>query len=298
VDAIASLRRPSRLRFREAQSLIQMPRRILMCSPDHYGIEYEINPWMSRSRQADRPLAIEQWNALRLILNTNGAETPLVEPLAGLPDLVFTANAGLVYQNRVVVSHFKHPERQKEEQVFREWFVANGFDIIEPPSGMSFEGAGDALFCGDTLFAGYRMRSDALGHQQIGALLGCRVIPLELIDPYYYHLDTCFCPLAAGLAAWHPQAFDEYGQKVVRELIAELIEVDAEEARSFACNAVVVGHRVVTNVGCPKFHAALHAHGFSAIETPLNEFVKAGGSAKCLTLRLDGEEAAAWRQPS
>jgi len=271
-------------------------RRILMCPPEHYGIEYEINPWMSRARQADRALAMQQWTALRDILARTGVETPEIEPVPGLPDLVFTANAGLMYENRVVLSHFRHPERQKEEDPFRRWFQANGFEVVAPPAGMSFEGAGDALFCGDTLFAGYRMRSDALGHQQIGALLGCRVIPVELVDPYYYHLDTCFCPLAAGLAAWHPPAFDEYGQKVIRELIDSLIEIDAEEARSFACNAVVVGHHVVTNVGCPKFHAALQLKGFSAIETPLGEFVKAGGSAKCLTLRLDGEEAAAWHQ--
>jgi N-dimethylarginine dimethylaminohydrolase len=272
-----------------------MSRRILMCPPEHYGIEYEINPWMSRSRQADRELAMQQWTALRDTLKSTGVDIPLVEPLPGLPDLVFTANAGLVYQNRVILSHFRHPERQKEEETFRNWFREHGFEVIDSPAGMSFEGAGDALFCGDTLFAGYRMRSDARGHQEIGKLLSCRVIPLELVDPYYYHLDTCFCPLAAGLAAWHPLAFDEYGQKVIRELVDDLIEVDAEEARSFACNAVVVGHRVITNTGCPKFHAALQLKGFSTVETPLAEFVKAGGSAKCLTLRLDGEEAAAWR---
>lgn len=272
-----------------------MSRRILMCSPQFYGIEYEINPWMSRARQADQPLAVQQWTALNNLLNEAGVATPLVEPEPGLPDLVFTANAALVYRDQVVLSRFRHPERQKEEEVFRRWFDSNGFEILESPAGMSFEGAGDALFCGDTLFAGYRMRSDPLGHQQIGAMLGCRVIPLELVDPYYYHLDTCFCPLATGLAAWFPRAFDDYGQRVVRELVPELIEVDAEEARSFACNAVVVGHRVFTNTGCPHFQAALHLKGFSAFATPLGEFVKAGGSAKCLTLRLDGEEAAFWR---
>jgi N-dimethylarginine dimethylaminohydrolase len=238
---------------------------------------------------------MQQWASLRDTLIKTGVEIPMVEPQPGLPDLVFTANAGLVYENRVVLSHFRHPERQKEEDPFRRWFQSNSFEVIEPPPGMSFEGAGDALFCGDTLFAGYRMRSDALGHQQIAALLGCRVIPLELVDPYYYHLDTCFCPLAKGLAAWYPAAFDDYGQRAVRELVDELIEVEADEAQSFACNAVVVGHRVVTNTGCHKFHAALQLRGFSAVATPLGEFVKAGGSAKCLTLRLDGEEAAAWR---
>ena len=186
-----------------------MPCRILMCPPDHYGIEYEINPWMNRARPADQPVAVEQWQALRELLTAAGAETLLVQPEPGLPDLVFTANAALIFQQRAILSRFHHPERQREEGVFRRWFQAHGCDVVESPAGMSFEGAGDALFCGDTLFAGYRMRSDALGHQQIAALLNCRMIPLELVDPHYYHLDTCFSPLAPGVAAWYPGAFDD-----------------------------------------------------------------------------------------
>jgi N-dimethylarginine dimethylaminohydrolase len=268
---------------------------ILMCSPDYFGIEYEINPWMSRERQADRALACEQWQALHVILASAGAEISLVDPVPGLPDLVFTANAALVFRGRAILSHFRHPQRQREEPYFRDWLKRHGFDVVDAPGGMYFEGAGDALFCGDTLFAGYRIRSDAGGHQQIGAMLACRVIPLELVSPYYYHLDTCFCPLAPGIAAWHPAAFDSYGQRAVREHVPDLIEVDAEEARLFACNAVVVGTTVVSNTPCPRFHEALAKRGFTPIATPLGEFTKAGGSAKCLTLRLDGEEAADWK---
>jgi N-dimethylarginine dimethylaminohydrolase len=164
------------------------------------------------------------------------------------------------------------------------------------PGGVYFEGAGDALFCGDTLFAGYRIRSDVAGHQHIGAMFHCRVIPLELVDPYYYHLDTCFCPLAPGLAIYYPGAFDDYGRRALGESVTELIEVSDDEARRFACNAVVVGRTVITNTGCPQLHGRLAAAGFAARATPLDEFVKAGGSAKCLTLRLDGEEAAGWRK--
>jgi arginine dihydrolase len=139
------------------------------------------------------------------------------------------------------------------------------------------------------------MRSDAAGHQAIGQLLGVRVIPAELIDSRYYHLDTCFCPLATGEALWHPRAFDEYGQRAFREHVPNLIDVAASEAERFACNAVVIGRRVITNTGCDELHAALRARRYDPFATPLDEFVKAGGSAKCLTLRLDGEEAAAWR---
>lgn len=269
--------------------------RILMCPPDYYGIDYEINAWMDRSRQADGDLATQQWRNLRSLLEASGATIELLEPVAGLPDMVFTANAGLVHYNDIVLSRFRPEQRRGEEEYDRAWFEGNGFQVLTLPEDRYFEGAGDALFCGDTLFAGYRMRSDALAQQQLGALLDCHVIPMELVDPYYYHLDTCFCPLAPGVAMYYPHAFDDYGQRVLRETVDCLIEINGEEAARFAGNAVVVGTTVVTNVGCPDLHAQLKNHGFQLKETDLSEFVKAGGSAKCLTLRLDGEEAAGWR---
>ncbi|QDU59120.1 dimethylarginine dimethylaminohydrolase family protein [Aeoliella mucimassa] len=277
-----------------------MTARILMCPPDFFGIEYEINPWMNVEVAADHALATEQWNALHALLAGTGAEIELLPPVAGLPDLVFTANAGLVYQQRALVSRFRHPQRQGESPVFRDWFAEHGFEVVEfaPPDeggGYDFEGAGDALFCGDTLFAGYRMRSDATCHQQIGSLLGVRVIPVELVDSRYYHLDTCFCPLAEDEAIWYPPAFDDYGRRAIEGTIDKLIAVEQSEAERFACNAVVVGRQVFTNTGCNELHAELRDRGYEPTATPLDEFVKAGGSAKCLTLRLDGEQAASWR---
>ncbi len=272
-----------------------MSPRILMCPPDFYGIEYEINPWMSRARQADNPLACEQWQGLHAILTGLGAEVSTLIPQAGLPDLVFTANAGLVFRKRVILANFRHEQRQREQPVNREWFTQNGFEVEQLPATISFEGAGDALFCGDTLFAGYQIRSHAAGQQEVAARIGCRVIPVALVDDYFYHLDTCFCPINVTTAIYFPGAFDEYGLKALRAHVPELIEVVDEEARSFACNAVVVGRTVVTNSGCPNLQIELERRGFQTRQTPLGEFVKAGGSAKCLTLRLDGEEAAFWR---
>src|SRR5262245_52577515 len=269
--------------------------RILMCPPDYYGIEYEINPWMSRQRQADHNLAIEQWEGLVAILTQLGAEIALLDPAPGLPDLVFTANAALIYEKRAILSHFRHRQRQGEESLCAAWFKRHGLVVEQLPEGRFFEGAGDALFCGETLIAGYRIRSDVRSQQLIGELLHGEVIPLELIDGHYYHLDTCFCPLAPGEAIWYPGAFDDYGRRVLAELVPTLIAVAPEEAQSFACNAVVVGQNVVTTTGCPQLHRDLAARGYTPHETPLSEFIKAGGSAKCLTLRLDGEEAAAWK---
>jgi N-dimethylarginine dimethylaminohydrolase len=267
-----------------------------MCPPDYYGVEYEINPWMSRQKQPDHAMATLQWTVLRNLLMEVGARIELLDPVRGLPDLVFTANAAMIFRDQCVLARFRYPQRQGEEPVDAAWLERAGYTVRRLPDGVFFEGAGDALFCGDTLFAGYRIRSDIRGHQEIGQMFSCRVIPLELVDPYYYHLDTCFCPLAPGVAIYYPPAFDDYGRRALEEAVPELIAVSEQEARRFACNAVVVERNVITNTGCNMLQAQLRERGYEPRPTPLDEFVKAGGSAKCLTLRLDGEEAAAWKQ--
>jgi N-dimethylarginine dimethylaminohydrolase len=265
-----------------------------MCPPDYYGIEYEINPWMSRSRGSTPERAHRQWNALYQILQGLGVTVELMAPQPGLPDLVFTANAGLIFQDRFFSSRFRHEVRARESPHFEAWFTAHGYAVEQLPEGFYFEGAGDALFCGPLLFAGYRIRSDVQGHQHLAKAIGKLVLPLELVNPHFYHLDTCFCPLAPGEAIYYPAAFDSYGQRVLRNHIPRLLSVDAAEAQRFGCNAVVVGKTVVLNTGCEQLAAGLKGLGYETVATELDEFLKAGGSAKCLTLRLDGEEAAVW----
>lgn len=266
---------------------------ILMCPPDYYGIEYEINPWMHRDQPSDSALAREQWQALYELLRSLNADVKLLNPVPGLPDLVFTANAGLIWHETVFLASFRHPARQGETPVDREWFAANGFTPRDLPEGMNFEGAGDALFCGDTLYAGYMIRSDARAMHWLAAEMGCRVIPLQLVDGRFYHLDTCFCPLDPQTVLYYPGAFDGYALRSLAQ-IPRLIPVVEDEAARFACNAVVVDRHVVLNTGCPRLEEALSEAGFTPHATPLDEFLKSGGSAKCLTLRLDGEEAAIW----
>lgn len=268
---------------------------ILMCPPTYFGVEYEINPWMDCRREVDHQRAVSQWTGLRELLSRLGATVSLMGSLPGMPDLVFTANAGLVFGKDVYLARFRHPQRQVETPHVFKWFSEHGFHVTDLPSELFFEGAGDALFCGQTLIAGYRIRSDALAHQWVGSKVARRVIPLELVDPSFYHLDTCFCPLAPDVAIYYPDAFDAYGQRAVSEAVGDLIEVAREEALAFACNSVVVGRSVVTGVGCPHLHEQLRSRGYEPIETPIDEFMKAGGGAKCLTLRLDGEDAAGWR---
>jgi N-dimethylarginine dimethylaminohydrolase len=269
--------------------------RILMCPPDHYGIEYEINPWMKRSLGAVRALAFRQWTELQSTLSGLDATIDLLEPQPGLPDLVFTANAGLMYKGLFLSSRFKHEVRAKESPFFEAWFQAHQFEVVLLPQETFHEGAGDALFCGETLFAGYRTRSDANAHQWVAQRLGVRCLPLELVNPRFYHLDTCFCPLAPGVALYFPDAFDTYGRRVLQTHIPKLLAVPEADAHRFGCNAVVVGQSVVHNSNCPELRELLTKAGFTSIEVELDEFLKAGGSAKCLTLRLDGEEAASWR---
>jgi N-dimethylarginine dimethylaminohydrolase len=271
-----------------------MPPRILMCPPDYYGIEYEINPWMSRQRGAAPERARAQWRKLYDTLLGLGVRVELLTPQPGLPDLVFTANAGLVFKDRFFSSRFRHAVRAGESPHFDSWFAAHGFAVEHLPEGLFFEGAGDALFCGPSLFAGYRIRSDVGGHQHLAQVLHKLVLPLELVNPYFYHLDTCFCPLAPGEAIWFPDAFDAYGRKVIEANVPELLAVAEPEAHRFACNAVVVGKTVVVNAGCARLEEDLRRRGYTPVPVELDEFIKSGGSAKCLTLRLDGEDAAVW----
>jgi N-dimethylarginine dimethylaminohydrolase len=268
--------------------------RILMCPPDHYGIEYEINPWMSRARGSSPDRARLQWRSLHDALVGLGVEVELMTPQPGLPDLVFTANAGLVFNQRFFTSRFRHDVRARETPFFDAWFAAHGYTVETMPEGVYFEGAGDALFCGPTLFAGYRIRSDVQGCHHLAGVLGRQALALELVNPHYYHLDTCFCPLAPGEALWYPGAFDVYGRKVIETHIPRLLAATDEEAARFGCNAVVVGRTVVLNAGCDRLSAGLRDWGYTPVAVELDEFLKSGGSAKCLTLRLDGEEAAVW----
>jgi N-dimethylarginine dimethylaminohydrolase len=261
---------------------------LLMVRPTYYNVVYEINPWMSRAVPASVEAANAQWDALHRILTEEmGAEVRLAEPRQGLPDMVFTANAGLVRAGRAVLSNFRHPERQGEQGHFRAWFEEQGYEVLELPAERMFEGEGDALFVGDTLFAGYHFRSDVHSHRLLDEMLGVQVISLRLVDPHYYHLDTCFCPLDDQTAAYYPAAFDDYARTVIEEQVPRRIEVTPEEAPRFACNAVVLGRHVALNSRCPHFEAQLRERGFVPHATPLDEFLKAGGSAKCLTLHLD-----------
>lgn len=260
--------------------------RWLVCRPKDYDVRYTINPWMDLSRVPKQELAREQWNNLHHHLLRLGAWVEYVTHEDGNPDMVFTANAGLVRGTDVILSRFRHPERQGEERHFKAWFETHGFTVHELSKG-SFEGEGDALFSGNTLFCGWGFRSDREVYDEVGALLKVQdLVVVQLQDPRFYHLDTCFCPLNAQTALVYPGAFTKDGLEVLRKY-TELIEVPEADALQFVCNAVVLGRDVVLPAGCPQTYAKLAERGFVTHPVELSEFIKAGGAAKCLSLRLE-----------
>ncbi len=256
-----------------------------MCSPDHYGIYYEINPWMNVKQPIDPKKALQQWQTLYHTIQECGATIDLMTPVTGWPDMVFTANAGMLYQNKIILPHFKHKERQGEVPYLRTWFVEAGFDIWENAGAAFFEGAGDALFAGDKLFAGYGFRSTRNFYTTTKYLDQNNLVYCELIDPYFYHLDTCFCPLNDQLAIWYPPAFTAASQRSMAAHL-ELLPVLKVEAEHFACNAVVLKQHIILPTECPQIAAQLKARGFTIHLCEMSEFLKAGGACKCLTLRL------------
>jgi len=264
--------------------------RFLMCPPDHYDVDYVINPWMEGNiHKSSRDRAVEQWEKLHHVIKDR-AIVELVKPEIGVPDMVFTANAGLVLGDKVVLSRFFHKERQGEEPFFKQWFEQQGYTVFELPKDLPFEGAGDALFDreGRWLWAGYGFRSELDSHPLIAKWLDVEVLSLRLMDERFYHLDTCFCPLANGYLLYYPPAFDAYSNRLIELRVppSRRIAIDEEDAVNFACNAVNVEQVVIMNQASAALKERLNTVGFEVVETPLTEFLKAGGAAKCLTLRV------------
>jgi len=260
---------------------------LLMCPPDYYEVVYEINPWMSVRRKVDPKRANRQWKAYYEVLTKEiGVKVELLPPVQGLPDLVFTANAGLVHKRLFIKGNFRHQERKGEERHYETWFKKKGYILKTLPEPCCFEGEGDALFMGKELYTGYHFRSDVESHDRVSGYLKVPYYALELQDKRFYHLDTCFAPLNEKTALIHLPAFEPYAQMVLLENVEDPIKVPEEEALHFACNVVVLDRNVVIPVGCPKTVQALKDREYHVYELDFSEFIKAGGAAKCLVLRI------------
>ena len=264
--------------------------KILMCPPDHFTVDYVINPWMAGHEDSlNIELAREQWETLRDEIGQE-ADVITMEPVPDLPDMVFTANAGAVYGNKAIASHFMPLERRAEEPHFKKWFRDNGFDLLDLDDKIGFEGAGDCLRDrrGPWLWTGYGFRTEIEAHAEIENFFDLEVVSIQLTDSRFYHIDTCFCPLMEGFLMYHPPAFDFDSRMAIESRIPphKRIVVDTADAGNFACNAVNVGDVVFLHQASEPLKARLMLAGFKVREVCLSEFLKAGGSAKCLTLKL------------
>lgn len=264
-------------------------KKLLMCKPGYFNVSYVINPWMNTNiGRVNQPLAIKQWQTLFDIL-TNMAEINLIEPVAGLPDMVFTANAGLVNKHKqVIVSNFRYPERQNESQHYCKYFTEAGYKIINIPEEIVFEGAGDALFDSNgELWIGSGPRSDAVAAKIINNAMHMDVNSVELIDPRWYHLDTAFCPISGGYVLAYQKAFSVSSISLIQNKLGnKVIWVSDQDAIDFACNAVCLDHEIILYRASNELKAALKRYNFSVTEIDVSEFIKSGGSCKCMTLEI------------
>jgi len=273
----------------------------LMCAPDHFSVRYRINPWMRPKDWAERerdlvPSAHAGWQRLSRTLESLGAQVIVMPPQPDLPDLVFTANAAVVLDGIALMARFRHPERSAEEPHYKAFFErlkTQGYihEIRELPAGLCLEGAGDCIWdpVRQMFWVGYGQRSDRHAAEAVAEVFGQPAVSLQLRDPRYYHLDTCLCPLESGHVLYVPEAFTA---PALQELFARVpedmrIRVPRQDAEQLAANAVAFDRHIVLSHCGPKLRAELEAAGHTVHEVRIPEFAMSGGSACCLTLRLD-----------
>jgi N-dimethylarginine dimethylaminohydrolase len=259
-------------------------RRVLMCRPEYFAVSYEINPWMHTAVPVDRRLAIKQWEAIERTYAALGHRVELIDPVLGLPDMVFAANSGLVLDDAVYLAKFRYPERAGEEHPYRAWFEAHGLRVVTPTE--TNEGEGDFMVVGDTVFAGYGFRTDIAAHDELRARMHVNVVSLRLVDPRFYHLDTALSALRDDNVAYFPGAFDAASRHELERRFPHAIKVDGRDAEAFGCNAMSDGHHVIVSAQASGFVAQLKAAGYEPVPLDTSELRKAGGSVKCCTLEL------------
>jgi N-dimethylarginine dimethylaminohydrolase len=265
-----------------------MTARFLLCSPDHFDVTFQINPWMATERRPDRATAWRQWRGLVATLRAAGAEVFSYESQPGLPDMVFPTDVAVVAGGRFLRARFRHPERRDETAYGAAWLTRKGYEEVEwtDDPDVYLEG-GDVMAVGDVLLCGTGFRTSPSAIRHISAAHGVPVVPVPLADPRFFHLDMSFCPLDARHAICAPQAWDPAGRRAVFDLVREPLVVTGEEAQAFCANAVVIGRTVVMPACTPRIRTQLEEWGFKVLVSPVGEFLKAGGGIRCMSLDLD-----------
>ncbi|WP_374209125.1 dimethylargininase [Kitasatospora sp. A2-31] len=260
------------------------PRRYLMCRPTHFEVSYAINPWMDPAEPVDTELAVAQWERLYRLFRELGHRVDLIDPLPGLPDMVYAANGATVVDGRVLGARFRNAERAAEGPAYLEWFRARGFATHDPAHVN--EGEGDILLTGRYLLAGRGFRSVSAGHAEAQEFLGRPVIGLDLVDPRFYHLDTALSVLDGEEIMYYPGAFSAGSRQVLQQLFPDAVLVDEADAEAFGLNVVSDGLHVVHPEPATGVAARLRERGFRPIAMDLSELLKGGGSVKCCTLEI------------
>jgi len=283
--------------LRHAQGPVGVPvrtahhRHYLMCRPEHFTVNYSINPWMEPANPTDTAKAVAQWQTLYDLYVELGHEVELIDPLPGYPDMVYTANGGFVIDGRAYVPRFRFVERAGEAPAFADWFRANGYDTVTPEEVN--EGEGDFLLAGSVILAGTGFRSTGDSHREVGEVFGREVVSLNLVDPRFYHLDTAIAVLDPVVEdgqqaniAYLPHAFDEASQKVLAERFPDAILVSDEDGAVFGLNSASDGYNVVISPRAKGFEKQLRERGYNPILIDLSELLLGGGGIKCCTLEL------------
>jgi N-dimethylarginine dimethylaminohydrolase len=259
-------------------------RTYLMCPPEHFTVDYAINPWMHPDRSVDGGRARRQWDLLRATFVGLGHTVRTITPLPGLPDMVFAANGGCVVDGKALGARFRYLQRAAEGPAYQRWFAEQGYEVREPRA--INEGEGDLVFAGRVVLAGHGFRSDPAAADEAAALFGLPVISLRLVDPRFYHLDTALVVLDADTIAYYPAAFDDASRAALASQFAELIEAKDEDAEVLGLNAISDGRYVVLPEQARGLAGQLSAAGFEPVPVDLSEFLKSGGGPKCCTLEL------------
>ena len=259
-------------------------RTILMCKPDFFTVVYRINPWMDPALPTDTSLAVAQWQTLYDTYVGLGFDVRLIDPIDGLPDMVYAANGGFVIDGIAYGAKFTYPQRQPEGPAYMDWFGANGFDVREPVE--INEGEGDFLLVGDVILAGTGFRSASNSHEEVSGIYNRPVITLKLVNPSFYHLDTAVAVLDDTNIAYLPSAFDEPSLATLRERFPDAIIVTEEDAAILGLNSYSDGYNVVIAARAKDFERQLRDRGYNPIGVDLSELLLGGGGVKCCTLEL------------
>lgn len=258
-----------------------------MCPPEYYDIEYSINPWMGTQNKVNKPAAYQQFQTLKDLFIVNGAEVKELTPVEGLPDMIYATNAGYVEDNKFIKSNFKAFQRLHEADSAAKYFKDLGYEINILPKNITFEGEGDLIRSETKYFIGYGNRTDIMAKDFIEDILGKEIFNLELVNPYFYHLDTCFGPLNDNVVVINEKAFSEKSLITIYDKFQNVIIADDHDNSVLACNLVVVGDNVILGKGITEeLKNNIERFGFKVNETDMSEFLKGGGSVKCLSLEV------------